>query len=111
MLCFNQFAPYQLCTASKRVSSLLDHLGFFHSPFTDGSAPSSPEPGPHGIADKQQQRLAKGAKRLGLAGQGRAAVSKIILQVGYSPSVTAFLFVMAKIANVVGGSKCKCAGR
>lgn len=36
-------------------------------------------------------------------GQGRAAVSKSILQVGYTLSVTAFLFVMSKLANVVSG--------
>lgn len=62
-----------------------------------------PEPDPRGTADEQHQSLAEGEKRLGPASQGRATVSKTILQVGYSPSVTAFLLVIPRPANAVGG--------
>lgn len=74
------------------------------SPFSGVSAPFPPTwMGPHRTAEEQQQRLAEGEKMLGLTRQGRTAVSKNTLQVGYSSSVTAFMFVMPnKLKQRVG---------
>lgn len=102
---FHQVHPYQPCTVSKRVSSQLYHSGLFHFSHLPllwclnsfFSCLNLTLWGPLTSSSRGEPRV----KEAQSAGQGRAAVSKSILLVGYTPSVTAFLFAMPELASVV----------